>query len=310
MKEGRYAEAETVLTRLVAQAPSATNTYLLGSCLMRRYQHDRALIYLQTATDALPTRHTWLNTLAECHLEMGDCAAAMKILDRAIAVEPSPVYHYNKAMCALNIGVLELAETELRTALVLQSEYPNALNKLGKLLADQGRDAEAQPLFQQSVALADGQVEALFALGQVEARLGRPEEAVRLFGEVLDLYPTHSAALYNLGRTLATIGRPQEADIVLTRFAALSPAEDSVDNYREYLATVPSAVPERVLLAEQLFNLGRFEESLLELEVAQRLEPAYAPTYRLLARVHTAAGNPSEAHRARVCAQTLGSAGS
>jgi tetratricopeptide (TPR) repeat protein len=305
MKEGRYTEAEAVLTRLVARAPSATNTYLLGSCLLRRYQHDRALAYLRAATDAEPSRHVWLNTLAECHLEMGDCAAAIAILDRAIAVEPSPVYHYNKAMCALNLGELELAEAELGIAVNLRSEYANALTKLGQLMADEGRDREARKMLERSLAVDGDQVEALFVLGQVEARLGRPEEAVRRFGEVLDLYPTHSSALYNLGRTLTTLGRKNEADQAFSRFAALSPAEDAVQNYRDYLATVPTAVPERVLLAEQLFNLGRFDESLLELEIVQRLDPAYAPTYELLTRVYTAAGNPSEAHRAQVRAQSL-----
>ncbi len=305
MQQGRFAEAEPILTRLVARAPSASNTFLLGNCLLRRYDYARALAYLVAATDANPTRHQWLNTLAECHLEMGHCELAMAALDRAIAVSPLPTYHYNKAMCALNTGDLALAESELRLAVEGNPESTPALTKLGRMLADQGRDTEAEEHLSRSVELDGSQVEALFTLGQIENRLNRPEVATRRFREALKLYPTHAGALYNLGRTLIATGRVDEGAAVLARFTDLSAAEEMVQNYRDYLATVPTALPERLQLAEQLLTLGRFDEALGELEIARRLDPNLATTFDLIERVHDAAGNLPEAVRAGAQARAL-----
>ncbi|MFD4483498.1 tetratricopeptide repeat protein, partial [Streptomyces sp. NPDC058471] len=111
-------------------------------------------------------------------------------------------------VAAINLGVLladtgreEEAEQLHRQA--MDAGHPEAANNLAVLLADTGREEEADQLFRQ--AMDAGHTAAAYSLAVLLADTGREEEADQLFRQAMDA--GHTAAAYSLAVLLADTGR-------------------------------------------------------------------------------------------------------
>ena len=137
----------------------------------------------------LPTR---LETTAKAHFNLGVTCAALA----DGAADPA--------------ATLRQAEQELRAALA-EEERPETLVELGKVLAREGRDDDAIPVYEQALALAPYDWRARHTLGLLHLRGGRPREAEAAFAEALRLAPRHAANAVRLGEALLAQGRAGEA---------------------------------------------------------------------------------------------------
>ena len=73
--------------------------------------------------------------------QQGEHDRGAEMIDRAIALNPSvATYHANMAEVFRTLGRLDRAEDCCRTALHLQSDYPEAANSLGLILLRAGTD--------------------------------------------------------------------------------------------------------------------------------------------------------------------------
>ncbi len=209
-------------------------------------------------------------------------AAALVILwtvSPALAAGPDDARwksHTDRGEYAFAVGNMEVAESELRTALEIAQRFPEgdrrletSLANLGRLYEHRGRLDQAQPLYQLEVAAR-------------EARLG----------------PTHAALLDPLAavaRVALASGDAPTAEAALERYLAIADATRKADPRQHRLVLD--------LLARQRAILGRPEEALpLKRQSAALLDDdrsltddERAEVLDELARLELAFGDPNDA---------------
>ena len=301
--QGRYAAAEKALLSLARH--SARADYLRGFSLVQLYRYEEAEAVLRRAVDQEPENHAWLHALAKALIEQSKNVAAIEVLDHAITLEGDPEYHFAKAMCALNTGDLETAETELEICLEKNARHAEALYKLGKILIDRGEYKASLGHLRECLALQLGHQGARFLLGLAASRTGDPETARAAFEVVLQSVPGHVGALYNLGRALIQLGRRAEGLARLEEFRALSPLQDRIDYFSRAVKKNARNFEVRLQLASLLLEAGHTEDALKELLAARQIAPSRTETYRLLAQALRRLGQPARAARAEASAARL-----
>ncbi|THA33689.1 tetratricopeptide repeat protein [Streptomyces sp. A1547] len=155
----------------------------------------------------------------------------------------------NITAAAYNLGVL-LAETGREAeaeGLFRQAAATGdtaAAANLGVLLAETGREAEAEEMYRQ--AAATGETGAAFNLGILLAKTGREAEAEEMYRQAAATGDT--AAAFNLGILLAKTGREAEAEELFRQAAAIGDTDAAVN------LGILLAKSERNEEAEELFR--------------------------------------------------------
>jgi Flp pilus assembly protein TadD len=192
------------------------------------------------------------------------------------------------------------AETLYRATLAENPDAWIAHNNLGKLLADDGRNAEARMHFSEAARLDPDVAEHHMNLGRLAIAEGSLAEAVQHLETGLRLQPANADGLSNLGVALlrqkkidAAIAKFQEAlridpahgeareNLASTHLAegvARAQAGD-LANARTHFAEAARHRPDdaaiRYNLGTALLALGRYEEAATQLETALRLQPNF-----------------------------------
>lgn len=144
-------------------------------------------------------------------------------------------------------GRLADAEKAYRQLLDHSPEHPELLRLLG-ILRYQARDAEsAVQLLRRAIAAGSDDGRALEALGCILGESGRDEEGIRCFRELVVAHPQRRSAFYNLGMLLMEgPGRLSEAVEALERAVELDPGDDRARGSLA-LALLKAGVPARAL---------------------------------------------------------------
>lgn len=290
---GRAVEAEARLRAASARQPSApVLRYLLGVSLFYQQRLEEADAEIVAATTARGDRPAWFHTLAQVRFERGKCAGAVEALDRALALADEPRFRLDRAVCLLNLGRFEAAESDLRRLLVSTPDQARPQLLLARLLRDTGRGAEAHAVAEHALATSPPAVEARVLLGLLALDEGRNAAAVNAFRSVLEEVPCHTGATYGLAQALAASGEKGAAAETLRYYAELAAREERIENQRQFLSLAPRDVGVRLSLARELLALGRFDEAATELAVLGRLAPDH-PEVRALLAAAQAQGIPS-----------------
>jgi len=117
--------------------------------------------------------------------------------------------------------------------------------KLGVVLSDQGRHAEAIEELSQARKLDPQHVEATVALGAAHARVGDLDEAVAVLEQAVSLEPGNPVARQNLGACLLKQGNAQEA----------------AEQFRDSLRHDPGNVQSQLGLAQALETDGLLHDA-------------------------------------------------
>jgi tetratricopeptide (TPR) repeat protein len=183
--------------------------------VIRAKQGDtaRAREILQQLRDQSPgDAQTLFLVEAEILDEVGSKEAAMGVYGAALEVFPdSADLLYARALYAVKVDRVELAEADLRRVIAGDPNHADALNALGYTLADRtDRYEEALALIEKAHALKPEEPAILDSMGWVHYRLGNHEVA-------LDFLRRASAAMSDgeiaahLGEVLWALGRRDEA---------------------------------------------------------------------------------------------------
>jgi tetratricopeptide (TPR) repeat protein len=137
---------------------------------------------------------------------------AMKILNQALADLPNDIsIRYMRALSAVGLGQLELAESDLRTIITAQPDNAAAINALGYTLADlTDRYDEAEQLINLAYDLQPSDAAIIDSMGWISYRRGRLQEAENYLREAWQLMPNAEVAAH-LGEVLWVSGKEDEA---------------------------------------------------------------------------------------------------
>ena len=185
-------------------------------------------------------------------------------------------------------GNLAEAERLYRAALKTDGRNAMLLYMLAVALAQQGKNREAIPFLDQSLAINPRMPDALFARAQLLLAAGRPADALADIQRGLPLVPANPAMLMAEANALSELGRFEAAVQSFDRALALAPANPEALNNR----------------GNALRQLGRLAAALESYEQALRLKPDYfdvlhnrAVLLRQLGRLDAALANYDAALR-------------
>ena len=182
-----------------------------------------AEIYAKVLRSA-PDQFECLHYLGVAHVQRGEPAQALPLLERALALRAGDAsLQSNHGLALLALGRHAAALASLERALALRPAMPEALNNKGWALRALHRLEEALACLDQALQANPKFVEAQQRRAIVLGELGRDEQALAAFERLLALRPDDADALGNLGTLLTRMGRTAEARAALARAVALAP---------------------------------------------------------------------------------------
>ncbi|MFB0516125.1 MAG: tetratricopeptide repeat protein [Candidatus Neomarinimicrobiota bacterium] len=256
MMAGRLQEAAEAFSRAQSYNPNdpryaaalrnlVADKYNEGNRLLRARDWESALAVYQEATELDSSFYLAYHKIAYCQRMMGDNAAALKALDRSIAVEPDYIIAYiDKGDILRREGRLKEAEAVLRAAIshdpksdealeglgaVLRRDRPNeaielftsaitinpkngdVAEYLGEIYSERESWAEAQKYLEQAVQLKPGNHVTAWRLAHVYNELGNYEKAREMAKRSTDLKKTFEYAWYEKGLAEKALGNRQAA---------------------------------------------------------------------------------------------------
>ncbi len=174
-------------------------------------QARNLLIQLRTHTDT-DVRSQSYQAETQILQDAGRRDEAMQLLDEALVVLPQDVgLRYSRALLAVGLGRLELAESDLRQIILVQPENATAINALGYTLADlTERYDEAEQLILRAYELQSEDPSIIDSMGWISYRLGRLREAEKYMRQAWAAMRNAEVAAH-LGEVLWARGQKDEA---------------------------------------------------------------------------------------------------
>lgn len=144
--------------------------------------------------------------------EAGDTEQALELLNDGLKSQPGDIpLRYTRALMAVAVGQLDLAEKDLRLIIAEQPDNAAAINALGYTLADlTERYDEAEKLISQAYELQPEDASIVDSMGWISYRLGRLPEAEKYMREAWKMMRNAEIAAH-LGEVLWARGQKDEA---------------------------------------------------------------------------------------------------
>jgi len=171
----------------------------------------RLLAQLRVRGD-IPVRSQSYQAEAQILQDAGDSGQALELLSDALGSLPEDIsLRYMRALTAVGLGQLELAENDLRLIISEQPDNAAAINALGYTLADlTDRYEEAEELITQAYELQPDDASIIDSMGWISYRLGRLSEAESYMREAWKKMRNAEIAAH-LGEVLWVRGQKDEA---------------------------------------------------------------------------------------------------
>lgn len=158
----------------------------------------------------------------------------------------------------------------------------------GALLDEQGRPEEAHEHYARSVQLDAGDPDILVRLGHTQERIGDATKAIDSYERALALNPSHPVGNARLGELLVP-HQPDRAERLARRAVSLA----------------PRTAYARSALGMVLTGMGRMQEAIVEFEKATEIAPRDARSWHLLGSARLGEGRAAEAETALLRAVEL-----
>ncbi len=248
-KQGFWLEAYERMSRLVRQAPGGAQDWYALGLAARSSRRPAAEV-----EDAF--RH-------------------------AAALEPrNLLYLLNYADAQAQNQHAPEAEADLRRALAMQPDNPDAQMRLGWLLAMHAptppQQVEARALLGRALKTLPGNPYALLCLGRLDLDGGRPAQAAADLRQAVRSDPAVADAWYALGRALRRTGDVRGAAEAEARSQRLRAGRRELIHAEELAALAPQDVPLQLKLARLNARQGDWAQALNIYQVCRQMAPGDA----------------------------------
>lgn len=200
-------------------------------------------------------------------------------------------------------GAMAEAERHYRTILAMERDHAVALQNLGILAIQTGRQELAADVLSRAISLNRRSADLHYNRAVALEALGHFDDAAVHYREAVALKPDYAEAHLNLGNVLTCAGRIEEALVSYQRVLALQPqsavahynianvlasrgARDTArTHYHKALAIEPGFAEAHNNLANTLRDGGSLAEAEVEYRRALALKPSYADAHNNLGTV-------------------------
>ena len=284
--------AVCVLCAILLSVASALPAQTVGSSHQRISQDPEAIALNSTLAEA------------QTAMDGKDFATAVKDYQAYLDKKPDDAaVHFQLGYALTAMQKLDEAKVQYEKAIELDPKMSEAYLNLGLTLLDSAPNAAIGPL-EKATTLLPNQVHAKFALASAYERTGNSKLAIEQYQAAEKIDDKDFEIHLALGRTLLNANRPAEAE---TEFRmALSLKHDSTisqlglakslvsqrksaeaaDAFGAYLQLVPADGAARIEHASLLFDAGKLDESLAELDRAANGAPEALPALKLRALIY------------------------
>lgn len=216
-------------------------------------------------------------------------------------------------LCALQAGDTEAALRVLNRALALRQDVASVFNHRGIALRRLGDSDRALADFSQAIRLDPRAVDALYNRANTLRELGRLEAALADYRQASGLAPSRADILNNLGGCLRDLDLHAEALLCYDRLLALNPGHadghsnrglvlQNLGRFEEALAAADAAIAIMPGLADAwrgrgaaLLELGRPEDALAAVDEALARDPGHADAHVTRGRILMELAQPQAA---------------
>jgi tetratricopeptide (TPR) repeat protein len=266
---GRQAVVMSVMDRL--RRPPFCNQFDNDRCLaglqtqatelqhqMTRATADQAKADFIDAISRAPDDHWLHENFAEFLESIGDAKLAIAEWRRARALLPQNcVAYYQLGRLLAQQGFQAEAEECLLRAVAMRPNLADGWSDLGNLYLATARFGSALNAYQRAQQLEGQQAVFYLGAGKALAKLNRRAEAIRQYREALGLNPTLAEAHFSLGEELAGGNQMAEAQL----------------EYEQVIQLQPTNALGHLNLGVTLAVQGRFDPALHQFAEALRLDP-------------------------------------
>jgi tetratricopeptide (TPR) repeat protein len=231
---GEHEGAIAALARITPDSPQFAQSCIEQSAALNALgRAEKAVDILKAAIRQQPTSLELRLSLANLFIARGqheDAAAALDALIALLPPEPEEDawrFYVVRASALLALNAWPRAEADLRRAVEIAPEEPNALNYLGYSWAERGENLEqAFMLIEKAVSLEPRSGAIIDSLGWAHYQLNRFDEAVGHLERAAALEPGDPTITDHLGDVYWRLGRTLEARYQWQRVLELEAPED------------------------------------------------------------------------------------
>lgn len=201
MDQGKLAEAETILTKIVRESPieHVSSRLYLATVLERNGQAVAAEELYQAVLKFRPEDRTALFQLGTLYADQGKFDQAIPVFEKCLELDPEATEPlFNLGLTRARMGDAGSAERIFRSVLQIDSMFPGVWVALGTLMAQQGRAVEATSAFESELKINPESVEANGNLGVQLASEQRFEEARNRLKVAVNAAPERADVRVNL----------------------------------------------------------------------------------------------------------------
>jgi type IV pilus assembly protein PilF len=208
--QGDLAGALSELSRALAVTPRNVDTLtLLGLTYYSRLDYEKAIEHFNKALAIDPGRSEVHNNLGLVYMDMREYDRAKQEFERSLA---DPTYG-RSYLAQFNLGLLEEfqgreteAEAIYQKVLVLSPQYPAPLFRLAQMRYRRQEYREAADYLLSLVRLDPGSVDGYWLLAETYERMGQADEAAEAYGKVINLVPNTPRSLEAQSRVRKVLG--------------------------------------------------------------------------------------------------------
>jgi len=201
LNSGKTNDAVNALQNAVKDAPKdAFLQYWLGRAALAKGDIGLAESSLRQAASLNPSRLEAEEELAGIARQRGDMDLLSDVADKTIAASPHfPGGYVWRAMVEMSHNSADKAEADLKTAISIAPQSPQAYLELGKIRFAQKRFPEGVALFEQALQYDPNSIEALRLEVSYYIYAKQPDKALARLNAQIDKSPKNSAFYDLLG---------------------------------------------------------------------------------------------------------------